>query len=126
MKKNIKFLACLFAISALAIACNNTPEETTDTTTQEDTVEAIDSTPAVDTTVQDTVVAPEEPAATKPAGKKPAKVQKRTDVNTRVNNSNKDVNTLREANAANPGSNALRDNNLQGSDNRGGLKTRNM
>jgi len=57
MKKTIKFLACIFAVSAFAVACNNAPEEpvadTTDTEMIVDTPEVID-TPAVDSTVVET------------------------------------------------------------------------
>ena len=120
MKKTFKFIACLFAVSALAVACNNAPENTEDTTTV-DTPEVIDTTP-VDTVVADTVVT-EEPVATKTNTKKTAKIQQRTDVKKKAE-AGRDITGLKEADVAKQGSNALKDNQLKESDSKGAVKTR--
>lgn len=120
MKKSFKFIACLFAVSALAVACNNTPEPTEDTT-------AIDTTTvdtvATDTVATDTVAVVEQPVATKKANKKQDKVQQRTDVKTKAE-AGRDITGLKEADVAKKGSNALKDDKLKNSDNQGAVKSR--
>ena len=51
MKRTVKFLACLLAVSALAVACGN--DEEGEDTTAVDTPEVID-TPAIDSAAMDT------------------------------------------------------------------------
>lgn len=121
MKKSIKFIACLFAVSALAVACNNAPETTEDTTAV-DTPEVID-TPVVDTPAIDTVAPVEEPVVTKKPAKKQNKVQQRTDVSKKAE-AGRDITGLKKVDVAKQGSNALQDDNLKNSDSKGAVKTR--
>lgn len=120
MKKTFKFIACLFAVSALAVACNNAPETTEDTTAV-DTPEVID-TPVVDTPAIDTV-AVEEPVATAKPAKKQNKVQQRTDVAKKAE-AGRDITGLKKVDVAKQGSNALQDDNLKNSDSKGAVKSR--
>lgn len=121
MKKSIKFIACLFAVSALAVACNNAPETTEDTTAV-DTPEVID-TPVVDTPAIDTVAPVEEPVVAKKPAKKQNKVQQRTDVSKKAE-AGRDITGLKKVDVAKQGSNALQDDNLKNSDSKGAVKTR--
>lgn len=121
MKKSFKFIACLFAVSALAVACNNAPEATEDTTAV-DTPEVID-TPVVDTPAIDTVAPVEEPVVAKKPAKKQNKVQQRTDVAKKAE-AGRDITGLKKADVAKQGSNALQDDKLKNSDSKGAVKTR--
>ena len=119
MKKSFKFIACLFAVSALAVACNNAPENVEDTTPVD--TEVIDTTP-VDTVVTDTIPV-EEPVATKTTTKKKNKVQQRTEVSKKVE-AGRDITGLKEADVATKGSNSLKDDQLKNSDSKGAVKSR--
>jgi hypothetical protein len=120
MKKSIKFLACIFAVSALAVACGNDAEN--EDTTNVDTPVVIDTIP--DTVAVDTVAVVEEPVATKPTKKNNnnKKTVKRTDAKDKFDAERST--DLKRADLAKPGSNALKNEKLKNSDAKGATKDR--